>query len=200
MEIDELENEDLSKQCYCFTKLQKLDNTSMDLGWYYIKAPDKYFTDDKSKIGKWLLFPDCETAIEDWKKIAAEVNNNIFIEAKISLQNSKPFEHVICVYTYDYSDVADVRSVGIKLWELGLGVSTKKGWDRRKKDFVFKPDKFTQENIYSDSGASVIYALRPGSTYLRKRPNGFECLTLNMQKQITDALENLEKIPSKGLP
>jgi hypothetical protein len=88
-------------------------------------------------IGKWLIFAKPETAQALWSKIAKDVvEGKLGPSAKISTSNSK--QHVICVYTENFTDEADVIRVRDRLREIGF---TSK--------LNYKPDAYTYCDIYT---------------------------------------------------
>ncbi len=80
------------------------------------------------KTGKWLIFLNKENVDKIWNKIKlATEEGSLGIEAKVSTAKPKStnigFEkdkHVICVYTYNWTDVKDVKRVREKLKKLGI--------------------------------------------------------------------------------
>jgi len=141
----------------CYDELCAVPNTEEMFPWAVAFSPPATDDTEPTRSGKWLIFPDCNTAVHDWTLIAAEVANGGLWLAKISLTNSSLDEHrhVICIYTPDFCDVAEVRAAGIRLWQLGLDVS------HQQREFYYKPDEFTHGDIYSDKAPASIYALRP---------------------------------------
>ncbi len=80
------------------------------------------------KTGKWLIFVNRENINEVWEKIKLATEEGILgIEAKVSTAKPKPTDigyekdkHVICVYTYDWTDDKDVKRVREELRKLGI--------------------------------------------------------------------------------
>lgn len=165
----------------CSNELCAVPNTEEIFPWAWAFSLSAKDGAERTRVGKWLLFPDCSIAVHNWTLITAEVTKGGLWQAKISLTNSSLDEHrhVICVYTPDFCDVAEVRAVGIRLWQLGLGAS------RQKPEFYYKPDEFTYGGIYSGEAQASIYALRPGSTFIRKTA-GFQHLNPDLQVRINE--------------
>ena len=132
--------------------------------------------------GKWLLFRSCSTVSADWKAICEEIGKGNLWSAKVSLTRRSKSEriHLICVYTPNFYDVNEVCSVGILLSRLGLVA----------KRIYYKPDAFTDANIYADSGPASIYSFETGSDSLTKT-SGFSRLSLQDQKEIDKAFESV---------
>ena len=93
-------------------------------------------------VGKWMLFTSRDKAKDTWKRIAKDVTEgNLGSSAKIStLSNDSKQQHVICVYTRDYTDQEDVLRVRMRLRTLGF---TRK--------LHYKADAYTYCNIYANN-------------------------------------------------
>ena len=80
------------------------------------------------KTGKWLIFLNKENVDKIWNKIKlATEKGSLGIEAKVSTAKQKSTnieyekdKHVICVYTYDWTDEKDVKRVREELRKLGI--------------------------------------------------------------------------------
>jgi hypothetical protein len=122
---------------------------------YWIHAvnpnPIHQWTD---RSGKWLIFVPLKQLDEKWKLIASATEaGELGIAAKAA--TSKPnglaknkWVKVICVYTYDSADQADVMRVRAQLRALGFG-----------KKLSYKTDQATTEGRYrsSESGPVSLY-------------------------------------------
>lgn len=78
------------------------------------------------KSGKWLIYVYRDNINDVWKKIkTATEESELGIEAKVATviqsdaHNDRKL-HVICVYTYDWTDIKDVKRVRQKLRDLGI--------------------------------------------------------------------------------
>ncbi|KAI1826302.1 hypothetical protein F4861DRAFT_537153 [Xylaria intraflava] len=94
--------------------------------------------------GKWLLFRPASEVNEVWGVIAkATAGNKLGIAAKVEPMNTAVQRpgRLICVYTADFSDRADVIRVARKLKQLGLASET----------LYYKPDAFTYLGIASSN-------------------------------------------------
>ncbi|KAK1638960.1 hypothetical protein BDP81DRAFT_194092 [Colletotrichum phormii] len=100
----------------------------------------------KIKAGKWMLFCQPKDVNEVWSVIArATANNELGIAAKVAPWN--PYtdptgrkDRIVCVYTADFSDMADVTRVLRRLRELKLV-------EAMGRPIYYKPDAFTYLGI-----------------------------------------------------
>lgn len=108
--------------------LDQIPSKVDDCYWIYAKNP-RYNREDSDKIGKWLIFVAKATIDTSWQTIKnATTAGELGISAKCSTNKLNPIaeqcknkdSNVICVYTYDYDDLADVKRVRNKLFELGF--------------------------------------------------------------------------------
>lgn len=93
--------------------------------------------------GKWLLFFPKEMVDHYWEAIAhATANGHLGYSAKVSpAKHLPPGKYALCcVYVKDFSDRANVKRVLLAL--KGLGMKLRCG---------FKPDIFTELNIYNNN-------------------------------------------------
>jgi len=82
----------------------------------------------KLKTGKWLIFVNREDIDEVWTKVKkATEEGKLGIETKVRTAKPIPksvgyeeYKHVICVYTYDWTDEKDVKRVREELRKLGI--------------------------------------------------------------------------------
>lgn len=78
--------------------------------------------------GKWLIFVDRKDVDDVWAKIKkATEEGKLGEDSKVSTLKPKPSDigyekgkHVICVYTYDWTDRKDVNRVREELRKLGI--------------------------------------------------------------------------------
>ncbi|KAF8866327.1 DUF1917-domain-containing protein [Acephala macrosclerotiorum] len=71
--------------------------------------------------GKWMLFRDSEHVNDTWAVVArATANNELGIAAKVAPDDGQNKMRLICVYTKDFTDMADVSRVVHRMRELGL--------------------------------------------------------------------------------
>jgi hypothetical protein len=77
-------------------------------GWVYARRLRGEYYKETERSGKWMIFPLCEDAVSVWKKIASSVENgDMGRSAKITTSRKKE-TCVICIYTYDSDDKADL--------------------------------------------------------------------------------------------
>lgn len=100
--------------------------------------------------GKWLIFVPVLAVDEVWGRIRQATENGDLGGASkvatakpnaLTLHNNK---RVICIYTYDCRDEADVMRVRAELRKLGINES-----------ISYKPDKATRAWAYSRDGTRV---------------------------------------------
>ncbi|KAL6870251.1 DUF1917 domain-containing protein [Trichoderma novae-zelandiae] len=98
----------------------------------------------KVRTGKWMLFCPATEVNEVWEIVAkATANNELGIAAKVAPRS--PLEdprkdRLLCIYTADFADKADVGRVLQKLRELKLV-------EARGRPIYYKPDAFTYLGI-----------------------------------------------------
>lgn len=97
--------------------------------------------------GKWMLFPSSSDLPRYWR-IVAEATSEAKLGPCSKVATHDPFDTkdatLICVYTYDFSDLDDVRRVLDELLELGLCT-------KDSKSIFYKCDAYTYLNITSDN-------------------------------------------------
>jgi hypothetical protein len=97
--------------------------------------------------GKWMLFPSVDLVDQVWAAVArATSNGDLGISAKVATDDGsgdgRP--RLICVYTYDYEDLQDVKRVLMKLRGMGL-------LEKEKGLIYYKCDAYTYLNILRDN-------------------------------------------------
>lgn len=102
------------------------------------------------RVGKWMVFPLAEEADDAWHAVATAVAlDDLTYQAKISTVDPSKRDHVVCVYTNDYLDVADVEGVKNRLQQVLPAL--------RNRRLLYKPDIMTYLGIYTNNK----YNLRP---------------------------------------
>ncbi|KAF4976624.1 hypothetical protein FZEAL_6738 [Fusarium zealandicum] len=100
----------------------------------------------KVRAGKWMLFCAPAEVNDVWDIVAkATANNELGIAAKVAprpVDEDSRKDRLICVYTTDFADVADVGRVLQKLRELRLV-------EARGRPIYYKPDAYTYIGISS---------------------------------------------------
>jgi hypothetical protein len=101
--------------------------------------------------GKWMLFPNDHDAAKVWKTVAtAVIEGKLGNAAKIATDDEGKGARLICIYTKDFSDEADVKRVVQELKKLGLLPADE------TKSIYYKCDAYT----YLDITASNEYKLQ----------------------------------------
>ncbi len=91
--------------------------------WAFRSKKAGSYPDHAERGGKWLIFVSENNAEVVWKKISdATIRGLLGSTAKMSTSAASAGKsgRVICVYTYDYEDSADVNRVRAALRELGV--------------------------------------------------------------------------------
>jgi hypothetical protein len=97
-----------------------------DVYWLHASRRDDTYPEDSERSGKWLLFIPVAEIDAVWDKIrAATEEGRLGGSAKVATAKPSPLaknpaRRVICIYTYDWKDEADVRRVRGELRELGF--------------------------------------------------------------------------------
>ena len=85
--------------------------------WLYAKRKRGDYPNTTANSGKWLIFTPISQIDEVWTKIKFATEDGCLSEsAKVATAKPNPIAtnpgmKVICVYTYDWTDEADVRRV-----------------------------------------------------------------------------------------
>ncbi|KAM0427195.1 hypothetical protein ACHAPT_007622 [Fusarium lateritium] len=100
----------------------------------------------KVRAGKWMLFCPPAEVNDVWDIVAkATANNELGIAAKVApkpVDEDSRRDRLICVYTTDFTDKADVGRVLQRLRELRLV-------EARRRPIYYKPDAYTYIGIAS---------------------------------------------------
>lgn len=116
--------------------------------WIYAERQQGSYpeaTDEGS--GKWMVFVTRDKIDSVWNTIADAIRQGkLGDEAKVSTARPNPNaanekEHVICIYTYDYRDVEDVKRIRATLRDLGIS------WK-----IPYKTDAVTYAGLYQVRG------------------------------------------------
>ena len=132
-----------------FYKYNPSDERVTSAWIYALRKRGKYSQPIDS--GKWLIFLETTKIDGVWKKIKVAVESGKLGEiAKVSPVNrarigsfSRKPEHVICVYTYDWNDQADVMRIRDMLTKLGITwpISYKTDADTRAGKYANRGDR-----------------------------------------------------------
>lgn len=117
-----------------------------DSAWIYADGKGKgCYEDGQTFVGKWLVFVPHESVDEVWEQIKKSViKGKLGISAKVSTSRPsgyKSTDHVICIYTYDFRDKADVGRVLKELRQIGI-----------MNKFYYKTDQATLNGVYATEG------------------------------------------------
>lgn len=94
--------------------------------WLYAERQTGAYPQDTDNVGKWLIFVKTDQADKTWELIKrATEEGKLGNSAKVSTRKIDPDvgrsdRHVICVYTYNWTDEADVLRIRQALRELGV--------------------------------------------------------------------------------
>jgi hypothetical protein len=115
--------------------------------WIYAYRQKGNYPAHTHRAGKWLIFVPIESVDEVWEKIRLAVEHGeLGQSAKVSTARPNAIapnrsRRVICVYTYDSDDAADVRRIRAALRALGI-----------RHRIPYKTDKATEDGRYTRSG------------------------------------------------
>lgn len=119
---------------------------------YFIWAENRKgkYPDSTENCGKWLIFVSPKEINELWQKVKLALKNGKFGDsAKVSTAKPNPNanskDHVICVYTYDWTDKEDVMRIRNELRNIGVD------WK-----IPYKSDKYTLQGKYKVKGDTKI--------------------------------------------
>jgi hypothetical protein len=127
--------------------------------------------------GKWMLFPAENDAPGIWRRIvSAVIENKLGTAAKIATDGST---RLICIYTKDFSDVADVKRVVQQLEKMGLLPPKETG-----RSIYYKCDAYT----HLDIGSGNEYGLQ-ASLYASKDVLAGKAANFGMQSGTTKTKE-----------
>ena len=108
-----------------FFKTKGTPSTEKRVYWIYAFRKKGRYPRSTARSGKWLIFVYKKNVDVVWEKIRrATEEGNLGNRAKVA--TSKPNPHrkrglrVICVYTHDWKDVADVKRMRAELRKLGI--------------------------------------------------------------------------------
>ena len=116
----------LCEDCYLF--LQDANPSEItQVYWLYAFRKKGQYPKLASRSGKWLIFVSPKNVDEVWRKIKKAVEEGrLGNSAKVSTAKTNPLRskrskgHVICVYTYDWTDKKDVKRIREELRKLGI--------------------------------------------------------------------------------
>lgn len=90
-------------------------------GWLYAACDAWWYPEDTPRSGKWLVFLPDERIDTFWFRVRFSLSMwRLGRTAKVTTGRKGEKEHVVCVYTYDYADVADVMRIRQELRNLSI--------------------------------------------------------------------------------
>ncbi len=93
-----------------------------DHAWQFARSTHEDFSLwPQGFAGKWCIFRGTHVIDDAWRLVEKAVSVNRLQLAKVSTVLSRRDKHVICVYTRDWRDDADVNRARIVLLEIGFG-------------------------------------------------------------------------------
>lgn len=103
------------------------------------------------RTGKWLFFIAEKYIDNTWENVKKAIEaGKLWYHAKASTAwRSKGAVYVICIYTYDYEDEADVMRIRGVLREMGF-----------KRPTSYKTDAATQAGLYADNSEGEVTLYR----------------------------------------
>ena len=119
--------------------------------WLFANRTQGGYPQHSKNGGKWLIFVPIERVDQVWSKIKlATEAGRIGEMSKVATAKANPNGvnssiKVICVYTYDWMDEADVMRIRQELRQLGI---TRK--------IPYKADKYTESGRYVNQGKKRI--------------------------------------------
>ena len=118
-----------------------------DVYWLRAQRKSGNYHDSTERAGKWLIFVPVREVDEVWAKIKAATEEGLLGgSAKVATAMPNPNatssdKKVICVYTYDWMDVDDVRRIRQELRKLGFTAK-----------IPYKSDEDTYAGNYANRG------------------------------------------------
>ena len=119
----------------------------LDQYWLMAISKKRMNAPSTDRTGKWLLFVPVGEVDEIWEKVRQATESGLLgIASKVSTGRPNPnsrdaSKKVVCVYTYDHEDEADVMRVREELRRLGF-----------KDKMPYKTDEATTSGKYQVKG------------------------------------------------
>lgn len=95
-------------------------------GWIYAFHDKDGYPRDTERSGKWLVFAPATNIDTTWTQFKKALHQGSFgrvmkVATRARLDRyDNVMKHVICVYTYDYEDIQDIKRVRQALRSLGV--------------------------------------------------------------------------------
>ncbi|GEM_PF-922647 len=132
---------------------EKKPSNTDDVDWIYAESKKDYPASTENS-GKWLIFGYLKYIDEVWNKISvATEEGKLGNLSKCGTAKRNPSTAVICVYTYDSEDRADVARIAWELFKIGVV---------QKQTMNYKTDNDTTTRKYAHKGDKKIskYSIR----------------------------------------
>ena len=123
----------------------------VEVYWLYAENESAAYPQATDNSGKWLVFVDAHEVDEVWSAVAkATREGRLGGRSKVATAapngfSQDPTKRVICVYTYDWKDVGDVKRVREVLHQLGVN-----------RKIAYKSDEDSMSGKYRVTGHSQI--------------------------------------------
>lgn len=124
-----------------------LPSGTTDEYWIYAEREQGSYPPSSSNSGKWMIFVPIEQVDKVWNLVQnATVTGQLGRSAKVATMKhnpnaTAPDRKVICVYTYDWTDVVDVQRVRQQLRLIGI-----------QQKIPYKADADTRAGKYASRG------------------------------------------------
>jgi hypothetical protein len=120
--------------------------------WIHAFRKTGEYPDRIDRSGKWLIWLHAENIDRYWQKIKEAVEqgrlgNGAKVSTAASSQVKQGKPYVMCVYTYDYEDKADVMRIREELRSLGI-----------RREIIYKADEDTHRLRYGSDYTPIYRA------------------------------------------
>lgn len=146
--------------------------------------------DHATTCGKWMLFPNATDLPRYWRSVAeATSQGKLGPGSKVATPGPSGVKDatLICIYTYDFADLDDVKRVLDQLLQLGL-------CSRDGKPIYYKSDAYTYLDISSENEYDLRASLFSSKDILTNNPKVFKegpLARLRKGDSATDSFFNL---------
>lgn len=139
--------------------------------------------------GKWMLFPNEEDASDIWKRVAtAVIEGKLGTAAKIATDDDGKGSRLICIYTKDFSDEADVKRVLQEIQKLKL-LPVDEG-----RSIYYKCDAYTHLDIRSQNEYGLTASLYASNDVLNGKTSAPKGRTTAPKSSATSAGRGQKRI------
>lgn len=153
MNFEQHEARKLKQEKQSFSYRNKNPSTVFEVNWIYArrKSTAEPYPSTTPYGGKWLIFLPIEKLDFEWGKVKnAILEGKLGLIAKVSTKKKGFYPYnsdngVICIYTYDYRDLEDVKKIRHELKTLGF-------LDK----IIYKSDEDTRQGRHLWKGDNII--------------------------------------------